>query len=357
VGLWNWIVGNVAKGSDDAPNPDRTDQAPDSPSNGAAVATLEPPSDMDGSSAESPESPWWAPQGATLSEPPPVVRPDLSTEARALENSLVSQFDGHNLDLPPLPRVPERVLQHLHDPQCEFARVADDIAEDQVIAAAVLRMANSPLYRGVEKMTTLKPAISRLGANALRALMLNQSMRVVTAGGSEGDKVLAEIAWRRSLAGAAIMRGLSAFTSLNDDEAFLIGLLHDIGNVIVLREVRKQHRHVGYQIDIDTFEYLCSECHQEFGELIADAWSLPAKLKVIVTDHHTHPEPDDPLRTERLQVQLTDIICALLGYAPEAPYDLLATRAAIDLGLAEREDFTTFLSRLPGEVDETVMHL
>ncbi|MCK4659145.1 MAG: HDOD domain-containing protein [Phycisphaerae bacterium] len=356
MGLWNWIVGGRSKTSDNTTATEAKLPAHESPEAGAAVSTLEPPGSPEESAEQqqSQEPPWWAPEDATVTEPQAILRPELSTETRALENALVSHFDGHDLDLPAMPRVPEQVLRHLQDPMCDFGRLAGDIAEDQVIAAAVIRMANSPLYRGSAKIVALKPAINRLGANALRTLMLNLSLRAITDGGKGGDQALAKLIRQRSLAAATIMRGLSAFTTVDAEEAFSIGLLHDIGNVVVLREARKQQRHLGYQIDIDTFEYLCFECHQEFGELIAIAWSLPSNLRAFISDHHCHPQEDDPLRTERLLLQLTGMICALLGYAPWTSYDLLSSRVVQDLALPTQEDFRAFLSRLPDEVDEMI---
>ena len=141
---------------------------------------------------------------------------------------------------------------------------------------------------------------------------------------------------------------------MDEEVAFLIGLLHDIGNVIVLRIVHGYSLPTRYEIDTDTFEYLCGESHQEFGELIADSWGLPPHLKSLLADHHRHPAPDDPLRNERLQLQLSDIICSLLAYAPFEPYDLLACRVVQDLGLADDAKFVAFLERLPDDVDETI---
>jgi HD-like signal output (HDOD) protein len=349
VGLWKWLTG----GSDQTPT---GNTQPADTGSGAAVAVAEPPAAPTPAAPQPPEPAaiWWAPPGATLREPAPAARPELSTETRALENVLISQFDGHDLNLPPLPHVPERVLKCLHNPRCDFSRIADEVSADPVIAAAVLRMANSPLYRGVEKVTALNTAISRLGSNALRTLMLNQSLRAVTLGGKDTDPALAGMIWRRSLAAATVARGLSTFAGIDPEEAFLAGLLHDIGNAVVLREARKQHRHVTYALDPETFEYLCFECHQEFGELLAVAWALPADLQTLIANHHQYPATDDPLRRPRLLLQLTDMTCALLGYAPSFPYDLPATRAAQDLGLSERPDFVQFLADLPAEVEETI---
>ena len=90
---------------------------------------------------------------------------------------------------------------------------------------------------------------------------------------------------------------------------------------------------------------------QEFGELIAEAWDLPPRLKELIQNHHVYPAADDPYREERLVLMLSDMISQMLGYGPAASYDLLATRPVQDLGLAEDQDFIELLDRLPQEID------
>jgi HD-like signal output (HDOD) protein len=215
-------------------------------------------------------------------------------------------------------------------------------------------MANSPLYRGLNKITGLRPAISRLGTKALSTLLMHESLRAAMFHRKGGDEKLARYVWRQSLASACIARALSRFTRTDPETAFLVGLLHDIGNVIVLRIVCEEQMRMRYEIDFESFNYLCYECHQEFGELIADAWSLPVELRAIICDHHKHPEPDDPHRTMRLQLRLTEMICSLLAYSPYQPYKLLESRAMKDLGLSFTNSFMAFLESLPEEVDAVV---
>lgn len=356
MGLWSWLVDML------------TDDVPARPAHSAghfkrvgvqsegAVAVLDSParpcSEGEGDSADS--VPWWAPEGETLTEPGEIKRPDLSVDGRALENLLISHFDGHDLTLPPLLHVAEQVLPKLGDPRCDLGVVGNILGEDQVVAAGVLRMANSPLYRGLNKIKTLRPAITRLGVRALRTLLMHESLRAAMFTRHGVGHAYATDIWRRALSSACAMHGLSDFTDVDKDEAFLIGLLHDIGYVMVLRIVMGDKLSPRYEIDSDTFDYLCYECHQEFGELIANGWSLPSNLKAIISDHHRRPEPDDPLRTARLMVELTDMINALLGYASYRPYDLLHSHAVTELGLTVNDKFVSFLEALPDRIHESV---
>jgi len=354
MGWWDRVVGRFfgPAGAGSAAGP-----SADQPAVAALDAPPEPAPEPAEQPAEQNASAWWLVEGATLREPAAVKRPDLSAEAIALEELLVSHFDGHDLEIPTLPHVPQRVLSRLRSRDCTVADLAREISEDQVVAAAVLRTCNSPMFRGLEKITALTPAVARLGSRALQTLMMHQSLRAAMFHSKSGDNDLANILWTRSLAAAVVMHELAPLTTVEREDAFLIGLLHDIGNVMVLRLVRTHERMAGTRIDLEAFEYLCHECHQEFGELIARAWKLPGVLASLIAGHHDRPHPGDPLATERWLVQLADMIIALLGYAPHAPYDLLNSLPAGELGLANDAAFAATLPQLPARVEHLLATL
>jgi HD-like signal output (HDOD) protein len=354
LSLWDWLLAHLFNADAPAssvlpaacgPSAGATDPHPDRIA--TAVETADPASPV-------PDVPWWRPAGASLLDPTPMPRPELTTEARAFENLLLLHFDGHNLSLPSLPHTPEKILRMLGDPCHELADIAAEIATDQVSAAAILRTANSPLYGGIRKITTIEPAVVRLGNRAIRLVMMNLSMRSLITAGNGEDARLADTFWRRALASGTIMRSLAGYTGIDADEAFLTGLLHDVGNLIVLRIRNAQPAFTRLPLEVDTFEYLCHESHQEFGELLATSWGLPDRLKSLIADHHTTVEPNEPSRLERLQLQFSDMACSLLGYAPFAPYDLLASRPARELNLAGHPGFTAFLAGLPALVKTAV---
>ncbi|HNQ24115.1 MAG TPA: HDOD domain-containing protein [Phycisphaerae bacterium] len=346
MGVWDWLVGTLGRQCAEGV---RAGDPAQVAASGGAVATLDPVV-----KEEPPAEVWWAPPADACTDFPPLVHPELTTEGRALQNALVSHFDGHNLSIPALPQVPERVLRRLRSSDCDFGKVANDIATDQVIAGAVIRMVNSPLYGGAKKITSLRAAVTRLGANALRTLMMYHSLQAAHFDSRGKERDLAQMLWRRALAGAAVMQRLSELTGADPEEAFLLGLLHDIGNVVVLRETQHQREIMRFRVDLETFEYLCQQCHQEFGELIATAWELPPRLRSLISDHHCPPAADDPHRRERLQLQLADMITVVLGYAPRVAYDLLGSRPALELGLVRGPQVDALLAKLPGDVDDIV---
>jgi HD-like signal output (HDOD) protein len=276
---------------------------------------------------------------------------------RSLEARLVSYFDGHDLTMPPMPRVAERVLKALRDPKCSMTELAKVLSEDQVTAADVLRLVNSPLYRGAYKITTLQGAVTRLGTQILRTLMLHQSLRSVMFPKKSEAHGLARMLWSRSLASGCVMRELAPLIQMDGEDAFTLGLLHDIGSVIVLRTVSEQESVSHHWLDEEVFEYLCYETHQEFGELIAEEWQLPETIKAIVASHHSAPAADDPLAKQRWLTLFSDMICQMTGYGPPRQYDLLASEPAWALGLAEHPDTVRVLRALPDRVSSTLTHL
>jgi hypothetical protein len=103
MGLWAWIMGQLTQdGGPVEPDVRKT--------SAGGVATLERPSEPSTAVTQEPGTRWWAPEGNALLDPVEACRPNLTTEALALESLLVSHFDGHDLNMPPLVQAAERVL-------------------------------------------------------------------------------------------------------------------------------------------------------------------------------------------------------------------------------------------------------
>lgn len=357
MSLWDWIIEAIVGPSPTASARHSTRKAERPRGSTHSVAVLDEPGETEPSPDESFSPPWYAPEGVTVTEPVPVPKPELSEEGQALERALVSELDVHTLVLPSLPHAPEAVLRCLADPECSFREVADIIAQDQVTATVALRAANAAFW-GARKVTSLIEAVTRLGAVALRTLMLSESLRAAAFCKERHNRDLAELLWRRSVAGGCVMRALAEFTGkLDPEDAFVVGLLHDVGNVIVLQTADSMQQITHNSVDLETFEYVCYECHEMFGELIAQKWNLPPRLKELIQNHHNHPPQDDPLRDDRLLLMLTDMINAMLGYGPSADYDLLRCRPAQDLAIADQEAFRRFLADLPAQLERNMAEL
>ncbi len=316
---------------------------------GATVATLDVEMTEEAEEDAASEQ-WWTPAQDALLAMAPAVCPVVSTEALALDRILSSYSARLDVRLPSLPRVAERVLRLLGGKAYDARRIAEEVADDQVISAAVLRLANCPLYARYEHAHDLRTAVARLGVNAIRSLMLQHSLQAAAQRGRGSDRRLGAIVWNGSLASACIMRAIAGPTRVDPEAAYLTGLVHDIGNLLVLQEVQEQQALLGYRIALDEFVWLCIQHHQRLGQLIASAWELPEELKVIAANHHRPITDHEIAPREVAMLALTDMIKCMLGYAPLGSFDLLGSHAARALGLGDAPELARCLDELPSEL-------
>ena len=361
MSLWSWIVG-LFSDNESTENQQKQVQSTGSQSAGSQSTSEQTSADAqpqsvqaeDEHSAEYSDQIWWniADGYSNNYVPPPEV--ELSPHGRSLQKLLEEHLDGHDLSLPALPQAAEAVLSKLSSRNCDYGEVAKQIGEDQVLTASVLRLVNSSFYGGSDKITDLKPAITRLGMKSLKSLVMHYVLRSATFFAKTENNKLANEIWQRSIISGAIMRFLAQNAGTDEEHAFLIGLLHDIGNVIILRIACTQ---TGLHIDhigLDEFEYLCFKYHEQFGEIIAKEWKLPEDLYTLIRDHHQYPEPNEEYRQERLMLQATNIISGLLTFGPEQNCHLLETQAIKDLQLDQQKRFVDGLFELPEQLDESL---
>ncbi len=150
---------------------------------------------------------------------------------------------------------------------------------------------------------------------------------------------MGEEIWQRSLVAASMLREFSKRFGLPSDEGFLAGLLHDIGMLAVLKVVHEYRQFHGRPVSRAVFEHVAAEWHEHIGLRLSEAGNLPSPLPELIGNHHRPPGEDDPLRVQRLLLQVSDVACAMLGYAPYVPYDFFNLDCVRRLGL--KDDATT----------------
>jgi HD-like signal output (HDOD) protein len=342
--LWRSFFG-------DGDGPPRANESGDGQNAGGAVATLTEPEAQRRKAKEEPEGErWWTPGEDALLDVVPPARLELPTEVLALDHGLAQSLQSADLRLPTLPKSAECVLRMLGGTRFSASQIAAELAKDQVLSAAVLRLANSALYGTSGQITDLRSAATRLGNMVLRTVAMQYSLQSAVRSNLARDRTLTDIVWNGSLASATIMRGLAECLWADDEEAYLIGLLHDIGNVLVLREVQEQQTFLRYRMALGPFEWLCYRHHEKLGRLVGDAWDLPDKTKALAANHHGAGVRGDPLARARSMIALTDMIKSMLGYATRRSYALLPSNPAQALGLAESPALAAFLDDLPAQL-------
>lgn len=296
-------------------------------------------------------APWWLPRGtATLTSPEQVL--SAQTMDRQLYDRCVRTLDDPNVELPRLSAVVRQVLAMLCGPDSDLRQAAEVAGRDPALAAEVLRVVNSVAYRGITEIRRLDLAFARVGQRSMRSLLLTSMTRQVAINVGAAQRTVGEELWRRSLASGIIIGHLAPRYDLPEEEAFLVGLLHDIGMLAILKVVHDFQAGSPNKVSRSLFDYLCQQWHEHIGLRLAESWSLPDPIPEIAGSHHREPTADDPLKTYRLLVTFADAACAMLEYAPYVPYDFFNLPCVRQLGLKDEPQTHELLAPLPEMLKE-----
>jgi HD-like signal output (HDOD) protein len=243
-----------------------------------------------------------------MSDSDTVILSSEFLESRALSAALVEELEqslaDNDLELPSLPEVALKIRKALADDNVSFAEVARLIGADPALAARILKTANSALfYRGSKPITSLQDAVARLGQRMVRNVALSFAAQQVFIGyGSQQLRKYVATVWQHSVHVAALGHMLARVkTDLNPDEAFLAGLLHEIGKLYILMRAKDRMELLAAE---EAFASVLAAYHPRIGRAVCGAWELPDELALAVGDHQsiTLEAPAPPTLTHVLAV-------------------------------------------------------
>ena len=240
-------------------------------------------------------------------------------------NSFLDQLD----ELPPLSVATQSVLTVTESPMASADHVARALRSDPAIAAKLLRIVNSPFYGASREITQLSRAVTRLGLTAVRNLVLGLGVQEVLACQGK-QKAQYEILWRHALVTGAACELLAHEFGYNPtEEAFIAGLLHDTGSLVLLMTNPTQYdemlaRDAAHSDHLDWERQSFGLDHSEAGYQVMTRWKLPEILCQSVKDHHLPTnalaESSDSLLAI---VVLGDMLAHLFGTGLERPLEAL----------------------------------
>lgn len=196
--------------------------------------------------------------------------------------------------LRPLPTNVSRLLQALDDPRASVPIVSDLISLDQALTAYILRVANSAQLGYGSTCTSLTDAVMRLGFRQVKALVLSTTASGPMARRLNGYRLGSGELWQHSIAVAIRARWLSqAFSYPAPEEAYVAGLLHDMGKLLLdqfvltdyfrIHETMRRKQTMHWQVEMEMFGI----DHAGVGGLMAAQWSFPTTLSEAIKCHHS----------------------------------------------------------------------
>jgi putative nucleotidyltransferase with HDIG domain len=194
-------------------------------------------------------------------------------------------------DLPSLPAIVLELMRNLDDEEAGTHLLADKIAKDQALSAKVLRLANSSFYGMQRKVTTIQQAITILGFNSVRALVTAAAV-IDRYKVNKGSSLDFDDFWRHSIGTALCAKMLARKLSFNQDHAFMAGLLHDIGRLVIVTYSAPLYETVllyHATHDCCLFEAereVLGFDHATVGRAIMHHWKFPPLILDAVERHH-----------------------------------------------------------------------
>jgi putative nucleotidyltransferase with HDIG domain len=222
-------------------------------------------------------------------------------------------------DLPTIPRVTMEVAHLVDSPTTSASTVAHALARDQALTAKVLKMANSAFYGAPRKISTVTDAIVLLGMHTIRNMTMAVSCQEVLDREVISYAIRRGDLWKHSMCvGFAAQQIAKKARYRITEEAFVAGLLHDIGKVLISTYLSKEFSDVMLRAQESNQEFSVSEQdilgfdHAEVGARLTEHWNLPSHLVEAIRYHHT-PSLQEPPNALTSIVHLADVLCITLG--------------------------------------------
>lgn len=258
---------------------------------------------------------------------------------KAAVKKIVSKFESGVIGLPVLPTIVQKIRETIASPHYTIDALAKLLELDAVISVRLITVANSVVYRGREKVLTVRQAVPRLGTketdNIVMAIV-NRNLYQTTEKELQG---LMEQLWKHSLATAFCAKLLAEKLKMGEQESyFTMGLIHDIGKVPLLQALsilRAKGDESMKALDLSTIASILKDAHETMGSGLLKNWDF-AEQFVRVALMHEEPVLNDKTEKSILIIHLANILTRTIGlshYTDEG-LDLAAIESAQLLGLS-----------------------
>jgi len=218
--------------------------------------------------------------------------------------------DSGKLQLAPLPALAYKILEITGSEDADPNHLAELIQNEPAVAASVLRIANSASFAGMPALTRIDSAIARLG--------LDQVGLVATAAIHKGRfdhksperAQILQTLWTHAITVALGARRLAVSIALDANEAFLAGLLHSVGRLLVLQGVDAFERTYKVGSSRDAVIELMEVLHCRLGHRVLSSWRMSPAVCDVALRHHDTARTTDTLLAA---VQIADQVANKMG--------------------------------------------
>ncbi|HVZ94445.1 MAG TPA: HDOD domain-containing protein [Phycisphaerales bacterium] len=223
-----------------------------------------------------------------------------------------------------LPEITLKIVELVEDQTSTAQDLHNVIANDPALCSRILKVVNSSFYGLPGQIGSINRAIVLLGLNAVKNIAISASLAKLYRGGELCPSFSARDLWKHSIATAATSKLIGDELGLNvPDEAFLAGLIHDIGIMVELQFSRQKLIEIFARVDPEgkrepkndmreAEQSILGANHQQFGKGLSDKWKFPRTFAAVTGGHHNPLDLPEADRTLPALVYVADRITATL---------------------------------------------
>lgn len=247
--------------------------------------------------------------------------PELLKDQEAIVRNAIQEISH----IATLPNITMRIIRLAEDPDSTAQDLNNVITNDPALGAAILKVVNSSFYGLPGQIGSIHRAIVLLGMNALKNAAIVASLAKLFRGGQICPSFNARDLWKHSIAVALATRMLAAKATLGlPDEAFLAGLIHDLGIMVEMQTRQPKLIEIIETVDRDdTMTFRDAETavlganHEQFGAALCQIWKFPVCFANVTGHHHCPQEVPNENRSLPALVHVADILAGRLqlGYS------------------------------------------
>ncbi len=224
-------------------------------------------------------------------------------------------------DIGSLPEITTRVMELVEDPQATAHDMHALIQRDPALATKLMRVVNSAFYGLPAQVASLERAVLMLGLTAVKNLALGASLAHMFKADTLSSQFTVRDLWRHSVAVAVCARALAALgRAAPPDEAFLAGLVHDVGLLVEQQLFPDKLRGVIDECSngaADLCELERRELgadHETFGGALALKWKFPPALRHAIAYHHDPELLQPEFQRIAALIHVADGLCSARRY-------------------------------------------
>ena len=217
--------------------------------------------------------------------------------ARALVRDLVEKIRHGNIALPEVPQVVLELRRVLSNITADSEQVLKVLERDPSIAARIISTANTITYGGRGRITDLKSAITRLGNRTIASIAQTAAFRGMFAFRTPAFKQVFRSMWQGHLVAANLTREIMSELDPNgeNDEVYLLGLLHNAGEPFLLRVFAEIFmRNSNQVLSMEEVLEVIRDYHGLFGSSLMSKWNMGELFTTVAGRHHDPAAYDDP---------------------------------------------------------------